>query len=177
MKKYFVLIFLFVLFFSKVFSQQLNQEEKKLYDLIMDYRKSKGLSKIPLSKSLTYVAQTHVNDLMLNRPDQGKCNLHSWSNKGKWSPCCYTDDHAKAECIWSKPRELTNYQGNGYEISSWYSDIISAEKALKIWKSSSGHNALIINNSIWKRHHWRAIGIGIKGNYAVVWFGKESDVN
>ena len=41
----------------------LTAEEKKLYDLIMEYRKSKKLPPIPLSTKLTLVAQTHARDL------------------------------------------------------------------------------------------------------------------
>jgi hypothetical protein len=34
---------------------------------------------------------------------------------------------------------------------------------------------VIINQDIWKKYAWNAIGISIKGKYAVVWFGKEAD--
>lgn len=74
----------------------LNNEEKKLYDLIMTYRESKKLPSIPLSAKLTLVAQAHVKDLIENYQDSKKCNYHSWSNKGGWSPCCYTSDHKQA---------------------------------------------------------------------------------
>ena len=59
----------------------LTKEEKKLYDLIMEYRRSKNLEPIPLSESLTLVAQTHAKDLSENyKFDPGnRCNPHSWS--------------------------------------------------------------------------------------------------
>jgi uncharacterized protein YkwD len=169
-----------IFFFNLVaISQELSEEEQKLYDLVMEYRSENGLLEIPLSSSLTIVAQTHVKDLMENDPTSDECNLHSWSSNGNWTPCCYTDDHAQAEKMWSKPSELTNYQGNGYEIASafWSSNDnqITAEQALKQWQNSSGHNAVIINKSVWKNHPWQAIGIGIYGNYAVIWFGDEMD--
>ena len=156
------------------YSQVLTDEERKLYNIIMQYRKEKGLPDIPLSTSLTYVAQTHVKDLVNNKPDIGKCNMHSWSSNGPWSSCCYTSDHAQAKCIWNKPSELTSYKSNGYEISHWSSNSTNAEMALDSWKSSSGHNAVIINQGIWK-NPWNAIGIGLYKNYAVVWFGNEID--
>jgi hypothetical protein len=62
-------------------AQEWSADERRLYNEIMDYRKSKNLPSIPLSKSLTYVAQMHSRDLAQNNPDQGKCNLHSWSKK------------------------------------------------------------------------------------------------
>lgn len=149
-------------------------EERKLYSLIMQYRRQLDLPDIPLSTSLTYVANLHVHDLMQHGPDAGDCNSHSWSNKGNWSACCYTSDHAEAKCMWSKPRELTRYQGNGYEIASWSSAGIDAISALEIWKGSYHHNHVIINQGPWTKK-WNAIGIGLYKNYAVVWFGREED--
>ena len=172
MKKLFLLL-LFVPTIS--FGQNLSDEETELYNIIMEYRSSKGLTKIPLSKSLTFVAQTHVKDLVKNKPDVGNCNMHSWSNKGNWTPCCYTDDHARAKCMWNKPSELTSYKGNGYEIAHWNSGTATAEGALSSWKRSSGHNAVIINQGVWDSHPWKAIGIGIYKGFAVVWFGEERD--
>jgi hypothetical protein len=157
-------------------SQHMTTEEQALFDLIMKYRKSKSLPPIPFSPALTIVAQTHAKDLTENNPDQGRCNLHSWSNKGIWSPCCYTGDHAKAQCMWDKPRELTSYRGNGYEISAWSSDDITAAEALEMWKGSPGHHACVINSGIWKES-WQAIGIGIYQGYALVWFGNEPDLS
>jgi dienelactone hydrolase len=78
--------------------------------------------------------------------------------------------------MWSKPRELTKYPGNGYEISYWDgSENATAAGALASWKQSSGHNAVIINQGIWGSHPWQAIGIGIYKGYSVVWFGEEVD--
>jgi uncharacterized protein YkwD len=157
-------------------AQILNNQESKLYDLIMEYRREKGLPKIQLSHSLTYVAKMHAQDLAINKPDVGNCNMHSWSSNGKWAPCCYTDDHAQAKLMWSKPKELTNYRGNGYEISYWNSEGADATDALYGWKESSGHNALIINQGVW-HEKWNAIGIAIYNEYAVVWFGNILDTN
>jgi hypothetical protein len=158
-----------------LFSQNLNIEEKALYDLIMEYRRANGLAPIPLSNSLCLVAQTHVRDLFLNRPSNGNCNLHSWSNSGLWTSCCYTDDHAEAQCMWSKPRELTSYRGNGYEIACGSGGELSAEASLALWKSSPGHNAVIVNQGIWGNNNWQAIGIGLDNGFGVVWFGEEFD--
>jgi uncharacterized protein YkwD len=158
-------------------AQKLTEEEKKLYDLIMAYRKDLGLPKIPYSPSLTKVAQLHVRDVVENDPVSDECNLHSWSSNGPWTPCCYTDDHAQAAGMWSKPRELTPYKGNGYEIAYAVSGGgANAAEALLGWQRSSGHNDVIINRGIWKEK-WNAIGIGIYKNFAVVWFGHEPDKN
>ena len=158
----------------------ISEQEYRLYELINEYRARYGLPKIPLSHSLSYVAGAHVWDLNTNQPDGGRCNMHSWSDKGPWEKCCYTEDHKKASCIWSKPEELTGYEGNGYEVayySSWtieeHRDMAGA--ALEGWKSSPGHNQMILNKYAWKRVKWRAMGVGIFGNYAVVWFGEKPD--
>ncbi len=172
----FIAFFLVINSFSIAYAQDikscLTADEMSLYNQVMQYRKQKGLSQIPLSKSLCIVAKTHVWDLSVNKPVKGDCNLHSWSSKGKWTACCYTSDHKQAAKMWSKPSELTEYKGNGYEISA---SGVSAATALEVWKKSSGHNQVIISGGIWAAHPWKAIGVGIQDGYAVIWFGEEED--
>ena len=153
---------------------QLTQEELKLYNLINNYRAANGLKPIPLSISLTEVAHIHVRDLEDNHPDQEGCSLHSWSGKGKWQSCCYTPDHAQKLCMWNKPKELTAYPGNGFEIAAQKSDLINATEALGLWKESKYHNEAILNKGAYTRE-WKAMGIGIYKNYSVIWFGHETD--
>ncbi|NRB48760.1 MAG: CAP domain-containing protein [Saprospiraceae bacterium] len=180
MKKifYWVLLVLFLPLTAQ--AQDLSNEEQVLYDLIMTYRDQLGLPQIPLSPSLNAVARTHTRDLMQNRPHNESCNTHSWSNHGNWSSCCYTPDHKQARCMWDKPRELTSYTGNGYEIAyrkvlHGINDEIRAEHALRSWQKSRHHNAVIINQGPWKKHKWKAIGISIFGSFATVWFGDVPD--
>lgn len=155
----------------------LSSEERKLYDLITAYRKSKGLAPIPLSEKLTMVAQVHARDLAEHYAfdPEGKCNPHSWSSNGKWSPCCYTNDHAQAECMWNKPKEIAGYESPGYEIAYYSSAGATAAEGLEGWKKSPAHNPLIINTGIWKKAAWQAIGIGIYKEYGIVWFGEAQD--
>lgn len=183
--------FILVLFSFKVFPQKkivvkqmpeicLTQTEIDLYKLINEYRAQKGLPEVKLSVSLSFVARTHAKDQTDNFKDGGRCNMHSWSNKGSWSSCCYTPDHKKAKCMWDKPRELTNYQADGFEISFYSTYPYATPEAfakdiLNGWKKSPGHNDVIMNKSIWKNMKWQAIGIGIYGEYADVWFGAVED--
>lgn len=158
----------------------ITDDEYRLYLLINEYRETKGLPAIPLSASLSYVAGAHAWDLDENQPDQGICNMHSWSDKGPWTACCYTDDHEQAECLWSKPGELTSYDAFGYEIAYYNSQGVSrhpdiASAALEGWKNSPGHNRIIINKYAWKRMNWKAMGVGIYKHYVVVWFGEKTD--
>jgi uncharacterized protein YkwD len=158
----------------------ISAEEQKLYTILMEYRKKNKLPVIPLSKSLTYVAQQHCLDLYKNKPDTNTCNTHSWSDKGKWTPCCYTPDHAQAAGMWSKPKELTSYTDYGFEIAMGSSGMtddyaMTAELALKGWQGSQGHNNVILNKDIWKDRSWKAIGIAVYKGYSVVWFGGSLD--
>lgn len=156
----------------------LSPEERKLYDLMMEYRKSKGLPPIPLSAKLTLVAQTHAYDLSEHYtfdPERNKCNPHSWSKKGKWTSCCYTNDHKQAACMWSKPAEIAGYPSHGYEIAYYSSIGATAKEGLDGWKVSPGHNPLIINSEIWSKVTWQAVGIGIYKEYGLVWFGEAPD--
>ena len=155
----------------------LSKEEKKLYDLIMAYRKSKKLDVIPLSEGLTLVAQTHARDLSENYKfdPNNRCNPHSWSSKGKWTSCCYTNDHTKASCMWLKPKEIAGYSGNGFEIAYYSSLGANAQEGIDGWKISPGHNPLLINSGTWENVTWKGIGIGIYKEYGLVWFGEVDD--
>jgi uncharacterized protein YkwD len=174
-----ILILLFDLIDAKSPTDEicLSAEEQKLYKMIMVYRKSKKLDPIPLSAKMTKVAQTHARDLSHNYTFdvKNRCNPHSWSKKGKWTACCYTNDHKEASCMWNKPKELTGYAGNGYEIAYYSSGGANAQEGLDGWKLSPGHNPLLINSGIWADMKWQAIGIAIYKEYGLVWFGDAAD--
>jgi len=156
-----------------------SEKEAKLYYIINAYRESQGLQKLSFSKSLTIVARTHVSDSNTYTPENQRDsrgmqgNLHSWSNHGSWTPMVYTSDHEYAANMWSKPRELTSYTGNGYEISSWNSGNITPEDALDLWKNSSGHNVVMTTQGNWS--DLKTMGVAIDGKYAHVWFGSAAD--
>jgi len=152
--------------------------EKQIYDQLNQYRRSKGLPTIPLSKKLTQVAQAHVKDLAENydfKEGDNRCNMHSWSDRGVWSGCCYTDDHAEAACMWNKPKEIAGYMSSGYEIAHFNSAGVTASEAIEGWKGSKSHNEVMINLGIWKQVTWRAVGVGVFQDYAVIWFGDLPD--
>lgn len=165
---------------SLAFAQQPTQQEIELHRLIMEYRAQYGLPYIYLSPSLTHVAQVHAKDVYLYFDEiPERCNPHSWSSHGNWKKCDYYPDHRNAESMWSKPRELTSYTGNGYEIIHYYlpptSGNCTPKGALDGWKHSAPHNACILNQGIWSSTIWKAIGVGIYKGVACVWFGKEND--
>lgn len=157
----------------------LSEKEKRLAIMINQYRDNNGLPAIPLTKSLTTVAKTHIEDLSQNHPDtknygSGDCNTHSWSDQGSWTAVCYTGS-GQGSLMWSKPRELTDYNGDGYEIAHWNSQTATALGALNSWKADEPHSDVILERNQWLGSAWKAMGVGMDGSYAVVWFGKEED--
>jgi hypothetical protein len=158
----------------------LSPTELNLASMINEYRKEKKLPDISLSRSLTFVAQVHARDLAQYHRQNKRCNMHSWSDNGPWTSCCYKADQHKASCMWNKPRELTDYKGDGFEIAfystfPYSSPYAFATDILKGWQKSKGHNQVIINGGVWKDIEWTAMGVGVYGEYAVVWFGRVPD--
>lgn len=164
-------------------SHCLSEDELRLAQLIDDYRAAHGLKPVPLSRSLTEVAKSHVFDLEENAPTRGAdprgqaCSLHSWSGDGPWTAVCYTRDHANAKIMWSKPREVTGglYAGNGFENAYWTSRVATPEAALAGWKRSPPHNALLLELNTWQGANWPAMGVAVSEHFAVVWFGDRPD--
>lgn len=182
---YLILCFVVILFGSpfRTLAQKeipsnfcITEDESKLYGLVIDYRKAMKLPAIPLSKSLCYIAKTHIQDLIQNKPDTSTCNLHSWSNKGIWTPCCFQKDKNDKQCMKSKPTEITMYPGTAYEIVYWESKEATPEMAFNQWRETGASQSVIINTKEWENFKWNAIGVGISGGYAAIWFGEDLDV-
>ena len=153
----------------------ISSAEMKLYRMINDYRRRFDLPAIPLSKSLCFVAASHVKDLYFNRPDEGSCNFHSWSDKGPWKPFCYPRDENKKSSVWDKPKEFTSYRGKGYEIVYWENNAAVIDSIMAFWRSIDYFKSFLMNTGKWQGRTWNAIGIGIYENYACVWFGDVPD--
>ena len=153
----------------------LSNDEHRLYEMINAHRVLNGLKEIPISASLSYVARTHVIDLYTNHPDTSICNLNSWSDKGSWTPCCHNKYVPQEECIRNKPKELTGYTGEGYELT--YAEVFNtrADTVFKFWSTIDEANEFLLNEGRWEKKNWRAMGIGVYKNYAVVWMGQKTD--
>lgn len=152
------------------------QESSPLLRQVNALRAEHGLPAVPISPALNAVAAAHVRDLAAH-PPSGQCNLHSWSQSGSWTSCCYTRDHKQARCMWDKPREITHgsYTGDGFEIAAWYSQGMTPGQALASWKDSDDHLNILLNRGIWSKTKWQAVGGAVFGHYAVVWFGKVAE--
>lgn len=153
----------------------ISNSEMELYRLINEYRKSNHLPPVPLSKSLSHVAALHARDLFLHHPDQGACNFHSWSDKGKWTPFCYPKDETKKSSVWDKPRELTKYPSKAYEIVYWENNPLMKDTIIMVWKTEEYFNSFLLNTGRWQGKQWNAIGIAVYENYACAWFGEVPD--
>jgi uncharacterized protein YkwD len=139
-----------------------------------DYRARHGMRRLPWSRSLSHVAALHARDLNENPPAQ-QCMIHSWSNNGPWSSCCYQPDHSNAECMWNKPRELSRYTEVGFELVYMHTAGAQPDLAVRAWRESPKHRAVLLNRGKWADNPWRAMGVGISGDFAVVWFGEAYD--
>mgnify|MGYP001818555841 CR=1 FL=1 len=153
----------------------ITDHEYRLYELINAHRIIHGLDAIPLSASLSYVARTHVIDLYTNHPDTSVCNLNSWSDKGEWTACCHNKYIPMEDCIRNKPKELTNYTGEGYELT--YAEIMDThpDTVFRFWKKIDEANSFLLGEGQWEDKSWRAMGVGIYKSYAVLWMGQRKD--
>ncbi|MGK7888246.1 MAG: CAP domain-containing protein [Leptolyngbyaceae cyanobacterium] len=142
-------------------------EEADLYRQINQYRADNNLAPIPASYSLSLVANRHVLDLQENIGDL----THAWSDapyKG--------DDSSTWPSMWEAPQRFgTDYTDNGFENAFYSSAGASADAALNAWQNSEGHNAVILNRNNWNDNNWKALGIGIYEDYAVMWVGESTD--
>merc|ERR1712242_227852 len=97
-------------------------------------------------------------------------NLDSWYGHSKGKDCCYTSDHANAECMWDKPSEiLGGSYPTGFEISHWRSPSASPTSAVDGWMNSGGHSAVALSTNGWDLHK---IGCWYTGKFANCWFFK-----
>jgi hypothetical protein len=178
MQRIFVVIFL-VITGNAAFSQLpdfcITKDEYRLYTLVNDYRTKQGLSVIPISRSLCYVAKIHARDLYVNNPDTASCSLNSWSDQGAWTACCHSRYSPNPVCIVNKPKELTKYPGEGHELVYWDSESLQPDTILKVWKSLDPSKELLTNQKKWSYFSWQAMGVGMYKGYACVWVGEKRD--
>ena len=57
--------------------------------------------------------------------------------------------------MWDKPRQLSGYPDNGYEIEGQNVGAVSAATALKAWAASPGHTAVILSQAPWNQVPWK----------------------
>ncbi len=156
-------------------SKGVSQDEIILFNMINDIRIQSKLPSISLSASLCTVAHTHIDDLIKWRPQDKGCSLHSWSGSGKWTECCSSKGLSGIQCMKTKPREITGYAGSGYELIYWGEEIATPADAAAMWQQVEASLDMILSRGKWKGYLWKAIGVGIKDGYAVLWLGDKTD--
>ncbi|MEI6060172.1 MAG: SPOR domain-containing protein [Bacteroidota bacterium] len=152
-----------------------SQDEIILFNMINDMRLQGKLQHIPLSPNLCIVAHTHIDDLILSKPQDKGCSLQGWSANGKWTACCNSKDPAGIQCMKSKPKEITGYPGLGYELIYWGDEKATPADAAALWKQVDASADMILCRGKWKGYQWKALGVGIKDGYAVLWLGDKAD--
>lgn len=153
----------------------LSQDETILFNMINDMRRQNKMPSIPLSSDLCKVAHVHINDLIVSKPQERGCSLHSWSAKGKWTECCNTKDDIGLQCMKSKPGEITGYPGNGYELIYWEEENATPSDAAALWQQVDASADMILSRGKWKNYQWKAMGVGLTAGYAVLWLGDKAD--
>ena len=175
----FLLLFLSVIIFVKgqdpFHDLCLTPQELELAQSINKTRIAKGLPEVPLSRSLCYVADVHAKDLYFFHQGGGNCSLHSWSDKGRWSGCCYENPKTDGRCMHNKPSELTDYSGLGFELVYWDNTTSCSENALSVWLQNTSTSAMWFNSKAYEIYDWNAMGVSIFKGYVIVWFGTIHD--
>ena len=175
----FLLLFLSVIIFVK--GQDpfrdlcITPEESALAQSINQARIAKGLPEVPLSRSLCYVADVHAKDLYFFHKGSGNCSLHSWSDKGRWTGCCYENSKTDGRCMHNKPSELTDYSGLGFELVYWDNTANCSKNALSVWAKNESTSSMWFNNKYYEIYDWNAMGVSIFKSYVIVWFGTIHD--
>ena len=134
------------------------------------------------------VARTHINDLNMNfdihnRPVDARGiegNLHSWSDKGNWTPVVYTKDHEYSKLMHNKPKEIAGYNQDGFEVAAGGVSTLTPQYALELWQNSPSHNDVILSQNGWAdptpelaENGFTGLsnmGVAINGKYACIWF-------
>jgi hypothetical protein len=153
----------------------ISQDETILFNMINDMRRQNKLPSIPISPALCLVARTHIADLIKWKPQDKGCSLHSWSGSGKWTSCCNTKDVFGINCMKAKPREITGYLGDGYELIYSGEDNVIPTEAADLWRQVEASSDMILGRNKWSGYQWKALGVGIKAGYAILWLGDATD--
>jgi hypothetical protein len=185
-KSIFNIVFAIVIIFSatSIFGQKNNKipkefcisnDEHQLFENINVFLAENGKKKLSLSKSLSFVAKTHINDLQINHPDTSICNLSSWSDNGNWTSCCYNSYVPNPDCMWNKPKELTNFKYRGYEMVLFFEDEFNPDSIMQLLYSSNNALAMLLAKDDYSSKKWICMGVGINENYTSIWMAQRAD--
>jgi hypothetical protein len=77
--------------------------------------------------------------------------------------------------MWNKPREILGWDAIGYEISYRRAKGTTPAQAVAAWRKSPAHIRVVLNQHEWQGLTFRAMGVAIAGDFAVVWFSETED--
>jgi len=120
----------------------------ELMDLINDYRAQKGLNDFRAEETLCETAWYHSWDQQMSSYPKG-ISKHSWGTNSKdgysWNACTYDIKRpATYSCSGDKPKIFnSSWKKGGFELYFGQGIKAKASSALKAWKNSEGHNAML----------------------------------
>jgi len=170
-----------------------------LIDAVNSYRRANGLRNLECDAVLVEVAYIHVQDQETAGIESSTCekNGHNWLSTIGWTladiatllpqysddvgnikTCCYKTDGA--DCMRKKPNELYSwYKPHGFEVSvvlgsdlSGASAQAAAKGAVGSWKTSKGHNDVLMAKGNWKNKNWKNIGCFRRGKWVNCWLSE-----
>ena len=153
----------------------IERNEIQLSEAINKFRVKKGLGELQLSPSLSYVAKTHLNDIRLHSKDQHGCNLNSWSDKGKWTSCCFNSKQKDLELMTTKPEEITGFRGKGYEIVIMAKKGVSTKNLTDLWLAATMTEEFLLNAGQGSNRNWQSMGVSIYHGFASIWLSEMPD--
>ena len=156
-------------------SYYIEKNELQLSEAINKLRVKKGLGELQLSPSLSFVARTHLNDIRLNSKNQHGCNLNSWSDKGKWTPCCFNAKQKNLDLMNSKPSEIIGFRGKGFEIVVALKKEVTGNDINDLWLNATSTHEFLLNTGPWTNRNWQSMGISIYKGYASIWLSELPD--
>lgn len=172
-----ILLTLILIITGATFAQKVeySAEEMKVFKNINSFRTKNHLEALVLSDKLSEVASAHITDLTDNYRSETGCSLHSWSDRGNWTPCCNTKNIDGINCMKIKPNEIANYDGLGFELIYWDEKEADGKDAVELWTESQASKEMILCNGKWNSFNWKMMGVAVRGNYAIIWFGDKLD--
>jgi hypothetical protein len=153
----------------------ITKNEMKLSDAINAFRAKHELGELQLSPSLSFVAKTHLNDIRLYSKDEHGCNMNSWSDKGKWIPCCFNEKQKNLDLMTSKPSEIIGFRGKGYEIVIASKKGASTKDLVALWLNTKSTQDFIMNKGLWSNRNWQCMGVSIYNGFASIWASEMPD--
>lgn len=163
---------------------EISLKEVEFMHLLNAYRAAHGLPEVTLSKVLSATANRHAIDQQQNIGldffnSHPTYTMHNWSDApvtnapggGTLNPANWDNDYFAPVRI-----GFTAFTGYTFEntFRAWPGEP-SARDALDGWKSSHGHNILMLNLEDWAPLTWNSVGIAFSGNFANLRFSEMTD--